>query len=392
MNLRHLEIVIEQDRLKVDIQKVCMEYKTIKQWAYILHDKDDTRSHYHIYLNFGKTSCDTKLVAKWFELGYTNKDGQEVSGEQNIEKVKGRKADILLYLIHGQENQKHKHQYSPTEVVSNFDYSNELVTAKILGDFEHYSYAQQLEYVHSLPVDERGQAFTRLEKLWKVECQHLTLKTDRNIEVIFITGKGGTGKTYYAKKLLKSMGLDYAISSSSNDPFQDYLGQKAIILDDLRAKNKEKNKGFEFDDLLKILDNHTSSSVSSRFNNKVFNGKVIVITSSVPIKYWYSEYKSYGYDTLNQLYRRITCYIEVTLETISVFSDGVDVNGNPKGLGKIYKNEVSNFQKKKVEKIDFCAEFDKIADIWNFDDSALAEELSITQLKFISKDGKLKKI
>lgn len=386
MNLRHLEIVIEQDRLKVDIQKVCMEYKTIKQWAYILHDKDDTRPHYHIYLNFGKTSCDSKLVAKWFELGYTNKDGQEVSGEQNIEKVKGRKADMLLYLIHGQDNQKHKHQYSPTEVVSNFDYSNELVTAKILGDFENYSYAQQLEYVHSLPVDERGQAFTRLKKLWEIECQHMTLNTDRNIEVIFITGLGGSGKTYYAKKLLKSMGLDYATSSSSNDPFQDYLGQRAIILDDLR------DKSFELEDLLKILDNHTSSSVSSRFNNKVFNGKVIVITSSEPIHKWYDSYRNSTYDSLIQLYRRITCYIEIKSEQVFVYNDGLDIHGKPKGLAKIYKNEVSNFQKKKVEKIDFCAEFDKIAESWNFDDSTIAEELSTTQLKFICRDGKLKKI
>ena len=35
------------------------------------------------------------------------------------------------------------------------------------------------------------------------------------------------------------MNLDYCISSSSNDPFQDYLGQKAIILDDLRDKSFE---------------------------------------------------------------------------------------------------------------------------------------------------------
>ena len=51
MNLRQMEIVTDADKLKVDIQQTCMQYKTIKQWAYILHDKDDTRPHYHIYLN-----------------------------------------------------------------------------------------------------------------------------------------------------------------------------------------------------------------------------------------------------------------------------------------------------------------------------------------------------
>ena len=83
MHLRQYEIVQDADKLKVDIQATCMKYKTIKQWAYILHDKDDTRPHYHIYLNFG-TSIDSKLVAEWFQLGYTDKNGKEQTGEQFI--------------------------------------------------------------------------------------------------------------------------------------------------------------------------------------------------------------------------------------------------------------------------------------------------------------------
>lgn len=70
MNLRQMEIVIYKEHLKVDIQETCKKYKTIKQWAYILHDKDDTGPHYHIYLNFSPSSCDSKMVAKWFNLGY----------------------------------------------------------------------------------------------------------------------------------------------------------------------------------------------------------------------------------------------------------------------------------------------------------------------------------
>ena len=52
MQLKQYEIVCDVDKLKVDIQQTCMEHKTIKQWAYINHDKDDTRPHYHIYVNF----------------------------------------------------------------------------------------------------------------------------------------------------------------------------------------------------------------------------------------------------------------------------------------------------------------------------------------------------
>ena len=180
-------------------------------------------------------------------------------------------------------------------MIAYFDFETEIANAKILGDFEHYSYAQQLKYVDSLPVSEKAKAFSLLEKLWRLQCQCLSLNTDREITVVFVCGKAGAGKTYYAKKLLSGFGFDYCISSSSNDPFQDYLGQKGMILDDLRYMD------FELSDLLKILDNNTSSSVKSRFANKVFNGQMIVITSSVPLRYWYPQYRFNKDDTLDQL-------------------------------------------------------------------------------------------
>lgn len=271
MNLR----LTDADKLKVDIQATCMKYATIKKWAYILHNADDTRNHYHIALHFGGASVDTKQVAQWFELGYTDENGVEHTGENFINKVKGRWTDVILYLTHGNDSQKNKHQYSPSEVRANFDFETEIQSSKILGDFEHYSYAQMLQYVDSLPISEKAAAFSKLRKLWELQCQILTLNSDRQIQVIFITGIGGSGKTYYAKKLLTSQGLDFCVSSSSNDPFQDYVGQKAMILDDIR------DWWFSFEDLLKILDNNTSSSVKSRFSNKVFNGEMIVLTSSV---------------------------------------------------------------------------------------------------------------
>ena len=161
MHLRQYEIVTDRDKLKVDIQATCMKYTTIKQWAYILHDKDDTREHYHIYLNFG-TGVDSKLVAQWFKLGYTDENGVEHTGENFISKVKGRKADILLYLTHENESQKYKHIYDRSEVHSNFNIDVEIEQSKIIGDFTHYSYAQQLAYVESLPIDEKIKAFNKL--------------------------------------------------------------------------------------------------------------------------------------------------------------------------------------------------------------------------------------
>lgn len=357
MNCRHYEIVIYVDHLKVDIQQTLKKYTTIKKWAYILHDKDDTAPHYHIYVNFG-TGIPSSLVAQWFNLGYIDKEGNQQTGEIFIEKVHGRMADMLMYLTHENESQKYKHIYDRSEVHSNFDIGVEIENAKILGDFEHFSYAQQLSYIQSLPRDEQVSAFTKLEKLWKIYCQGLVLKSNRELDVVFICGKGGTGKTYYAKKLLNKLGYDFCVSSSSNDPFQDYLGQKSIILDDIR------DSAFDFEDLLKILDNNTASSVKSRFNNKVFNGSLIVLTSTVPLKYWYPDRRltADGIDDMYQLYRRITMYVEVQTDTIRVYHQ-LDKYGSPCGAFVQYKNEVPALKKSVVHDCKYLQDaFDGIAD------------------------------
>ena len=345
MQLRQMEIVTDQDKLSVDIQETCMKYKTIKQWAYILHDKDDTRPHYHIYLNFDKSSCDTKMVAGWFGVP-----------ENFIEKVKGRKTDMLLYLTHGNETQKNKHQYSTSEVVANFDFETEIEQAKIIGDFKNHTYAQMLQYANTLPIVEKTKALNQLKKLWELECLCSSMTTDRDLQVMFITGKAGTGKTYYAKKLLNSLNFDYCISSSSNDPLQDYLGQKAIILDDLRDET------FKFEDFLKITDNNTQSSISSRFHNKIFLGEMVVITSSVPIRYWYKELKMNSLESLEQLYRRISCYVVVTENDVQVYDDGLDDLGNPTGSARLFKNELVELKKSKKKKFDFQSAFGEICE------------------------------
>lgn len=351
MYLKQCLVTSNVEYFKGDVQEIIKSHKTIKQWAYILHDKDDTAKHYHIYLNFGSSGVDTKQVGEWFGLQ-----------ESQVEKIKGRKTDALQYLTHADNKQKYKYQYSPTEVIANFDFETEISNSQILGDFKNFSYAEQLEYIETLPVSEKPTAYRKLETLWKIRCQWLTLHTERKIDVMFICGKGGTGKTYYAKKLLKSMNYDYCMSSSSNDFMQDYLGQKGLILDDCRDRSFK-----SFEDCLKMLDNHTSSTVQSRFHNKAFNGEMIVITSSVPLAYWFrgkngdGNYFNVANEDFIQLYRRISCYVEITHEEIHVFSD-IGKDGRPKGLAQVYKNELAEKKKEPQEKRDFGALFGAICD------------------------------
>lgn len=354
MYLKQCLVTSNVEFFKGNVGDIIKSHKTIKHYAYILHDKDVGQSpHWTIYLNFGSSGVDTKQVGDWFGLQ-----------ESQVERIKGRKTDALQYLTHSNDTQKYKYQYPVSEVIANFDFETEIKNSKILGDFENYSYAQQLDYVHSLPVSEQVSAYRQLDTLWKNHCKWLSMQTDRDITVIFITGKGGTGKTTYAKKIMKErFGNDFCVSSASNDPWQDYLGQKGMILDDARDKVFE-----NFSDFLKIIDNHTSSSVASRFYNKVFNGELIIITSSIPLNYWYRGRNSKGMffavdnEGFEQLYRRINCYVEVKQDTITVYPNGVNENGFPKGLGHIYQNNLVEELKKvqPPQKVNFCSMFEKL--------------------------------
>jgi hypothetical protein len=93
----------------------------------------------------------------------------------------------------------------------------------------------------------------------------------------------------------------------------------------------------------------------------VFNGEFIVITSSVPLTYWYQDYKSGSYDDLKQLYRRISCYVVVTKDEVSVFNE-VGTDGKPKGVAQVFKNELADMPKQEKVKRDFGALFSQICE------------------------------
>ncbi len=133
---------------------------------------------------------------------------------------------------------------------------------------------------------------------------------DRNIHVMIFTGDTGTYKTTYAKQYCRNLKKSFCVSSSSNDPMQDYKGEDVLILDDIRDTT------FRFHDFLKVLDNHTNSSIASRYSNKAFIGDTIIITSSQKLSQWYYDEKK---EDKEQLYRRITIQMQFTKDTITCF-------------------------------------------------------------------------
>lgn len=174
--------------------------------------------------------------------------------------------------------------------------NGQLTRSRLIKDPELVSDVDFLKYKTLF-----DRAFDRHEKIKLAQIN----KEGIQMDVIYCYGASACGKTVFAKEYCKQRHYDFFISGSSNDPFDGYLGEEAIILDDLRGEC------FAFADLLKILDNNTRSQVKSRFYNKVVTCKVIIITSVLSIDALYAMFMDDEncVEPLEQLKRRCQQYL-----------------------------------------------------------------------------------
>jgi hypothetical protein len=282
------------------ILSILQSKKSIKRWAYILHDKDPGKPHFHVMIDFGR-SYELSRLYGWFDH-----PGLETSSL--VQPVKSWSA-FVQYLIH--KNDQDKFQYLMTDIIANYDYNEDMTTsAKVItpawfGDFEQMDYDKQLIYVNNITnIYEANKKFDQLQKRFKLWTLASEDKREK-MRVIFIGGPPRIGKTTFAKWYAKvALQKSYFVAGSSNDPLEGYTSQQVLILDDLRPSN------FAFTDLLKLIDPHTGSLIKSRYYNKRFSGTHILITSSVPLSEWYKGVDSaVSAESLYQLYGRFYSYV-----------------------------------------------------------------------------------
>lgn len=335
--LKHLKIKLEE------LESVISMHKTIKKWAYIIHDKDTNtdgkpaEAHIHLYLNFGQSGASFETVAKWFN-----------DLPQYVCKVKGRMGDALAYLTH--ENSPEKYQYSAKEVKSNFDIRKaieedrklkgllESIDSVVFGFAqEKITYAQAQKQLQKIKIgcanrsvlEYWTKAFDQVQKLWKQMCI-VSTKGKRDMQIIFIYGESGTGKSTYAEMyadmLCKNKGYrDFARSSASNDIMQDYMGEDIFILDDFRDTDEMTGSSQSLTDILKMLDPHYVSSSKSRYTNKTFTGKLIIITSTKDPLRWFEGTKEQRW----QFFRRISMLVELDKNNVYEYQEKNEEKGVP---------------------------------------------------------------
>lgn len=295
MKLRLFEIVNEIEKVNIDIIKSWLESLKCDYLA-VLHNLDDTRPHYHIYVRM-ITAREIEDIAK--QCGISS---------NYIQKVKSWNS-ALAYAFHLNAPTKHKYDKSAV-VFSNVDlpaifetYENIVKTKQrqneidmLINDYGQCKISQKI-LIDNLSNSEYCDNIKRI----KASCEYRQLQIkERNMEVIYICGIGGTGKTTLAKYMAQQQNYDYFISGSGKDVLDGYDKQECIILDDLRAD------AFTKAELFKFLDNNTNSSVKSRYHNKDISYCKLMIITSVRQPHELYDWKSEEYlEGFVQFARRI---------------------------------------------------------------------------------------
>ena len=328
MTVRSIEIVCQlktsagEELFNLEhFQQILHEKECIKEYAYIIHDKDwytaedESKNsehkegtlipaHIHALLRF---TCPqkTEYIAKWIPIS-----------ENFLQKIHGW-LNAVKYLVH--LNAPEKYQYDLDEVFSNFNIKSlldnadrekqlNIVIDKILtGEIREYNKTLEIDHKmlvkHAKPINEA----------FKVYQDHLiaTVK-ERNTSIIYIYGASGVAKTTLAKMIARSKNLAYCLSGDDNDFLEKYKQEPVLILDEIRPNS------MSLVSFLRLTDPHNISASRSRYHNKVLFCDLIIITTPMDIDTFFSKMLKDDDESIIQMKRRCSIYIHMTPSHIYV--------------------------------------------------------------------------
>lgn len=293
---RNVMFVQQIDYFKTsNIQSIIKELTDVLKpirFAGILHDKDigsdgtAVAPHIHLILQF-ESARSLNNLAKL--------TSQPI---QCFEQWRGSINNAYSYLVHHTSSDQDKYQYSPKEVIANFDYL-------LLLDTIERNVTKRTVYLKRLETQ---------AELWRQEM------IDKNeiVTIIWLFGKAGTGKTRLARQYAEQYDLNYFITGSIRDPFQQYNLEHVIILDELRPHQ------FDYSDLLKMFDPYNVKAMaSSRYFDKPLLANVYIITSPYSPYNFFLELtkkkQTSHIDSWGQLMRRLTLVIEISKEYLQFY-------------------------------------------------------------------------
>ena len=107
---------------------------------------------------------------------------------------------------------------------------------------------------------------------------------------------------------------------------------------------------FEYADVLKMLDNHTASSVKSRYTNKYLECDLIIITSVLSINEFCDSFYKQNKDSNKQFYRRCAFYLEATEEEIKI--NKYDEKAGCYKMKETIKNPIDRYEQQREAELE----------------------------------------
>ena len=336
---RNVMFVQQIDYFKTpNIQAIIKELTDVLKpirFAGILHDKDigsdgiAVAPHIHLILQF-ESARSLNNLAKL--------TSQPI---QCFEQWRGSINNAYSYLVHHTSSDQDKYQYSPKEVIANFDYLllldtiernvtkryeiNDTMIIDNLLDLLYTGNITKSEIEQRLTGSQYAKARQKIETVYlkRLETQAELWRQemiDKNeiVTIIWLFGKAGTGKTRLARQYAEQYDLNYFITGSIRDPFQQYNLEHVIILDELRPHQ------FDYSDLLKMFDPYNVKAMaSSRYFDKPLLANVYIITSPYSPYNFFLELtkkkQTSHIDSWGQLMRRLTLVIEISKEYLQFY-------------------------------------------------------------------------
>lgn len=156
-----------------------------------------------------------------------------------------------------------------------------------------------------------------------IRYRHYARNDRDKVEVIYIGGLPGVGKSYFVRSLHKENPL-YVVTDYRN-PFDNYRGEKAILFEEFRSNIPLVN-------MLNYLDRYTCQ-LPARYNNKYACWHKVYIISNMDLSEQYSYMKK---EELMPFYRRINVAMWIDIPYIIDY-----IYNNPDILQEM-TNEVLN--------------------------------------------------
>ncbi|MBB1099593.1 hypothetical protein LTY36_04060 [Limosilactobacillus agrestis] len=297
------------------------------QWAIIKHDRDVdiegnmVKPHFHIGLVFNKR-VSVSVAAKAF---HTTSEHFAIFTKRGTS-TKMAAINVMLYLCHRTKNSAKKYQYDLNTVTANFNYVR--YVENVQSNYDGFQLLDQvsgglLSYEKAKDIFRAKGAKIFLQFSKKLDDIKDDLdeqnykdwvrtkkQAGKPLKTVWLSGPSGLGKTRYAVDFARVNALSCFVTSGWRDPFENYNGQKVLILDEIRPHS------VNYQDLLQLLDPYNfEKMLSARYHNVLFKSDVIIVTSVYSPLDFYQELNvsDKKIDTFDQLNRR--------LGSISFFTD-----------------------------------------------------------------------